>query len=332
MNGDSLITGITPKRTSAIVQPMPRRLVPMNPRPPTADDSGGSDSTLPSPESSPEQGHLQRSPTRIDLPPRRNTAFSVNDLLGRTGPMKPEVYPSTPVFPGPACMPRMHPYPTYPAAHVFPNRITDARKNQDISTLCDKEAASPRDDPPKRIPSPTRPRRSLTSSPESPISDSSISDPNSSTDRDSSPHPYKTITDKKSNRTNYTPMQVRQLEKIFLETPYPEHEVYEQLSKDLSIPEPRLKVWFQNKRARCKRRAEDKIAYPTPYPFPMMPMAFPYGMMTGALGSPPESTPQSIPKSMFPYAASPSPLMMYPGAGYPSHLYPYLHPQMYVQQ
>ncbi|XP_067685351.1 homeobox protein vent1-like [Haliotis asinina] len=329
MYQDSLKPENTPKRTSAIVQPMLRRLNQ------TADDSEDSDSAI-TPESSPEQypsnGYLHRSPTRIDLPPRRKTAFSVNDLLGKSGPVKPEVHPSTPVFPGPVFMPKMSPYPTYPSVHMLSNRTVDVRKYQDTTVLCKKEDALPVNDPPKRMPSPARPRRSLTSSPESPISDSSISDSSSSTDRDTSPHHYKTATDKKSNRTNYTPMQVRQLEKIFLETPYPEHEVYEQLSKDLSIPEPRLKVWFQNKRARCKRRAEDKIAYNPPYPFPVMPIGFPYGMMTGALGSPPESTPQSLPKSMFPYAASPSPIMMYPGAGYPPHLYPYLHPQMYVQQ
>ncbi|ESO93602.1 hypothetical protein LOTGIDRAFT_70713, partial [Lottia gigantea] len=57
----------------------------------------------------------------------------------------------------------------------------------------------------------------------------------------------------KKARTNYTPEQVRGLEKVFLETPYPEPEAMEKLSKELEIPEQKLKVWFQNKRARWRR-------------------------------------------------------------------------------
>ncbi|ESP01743.1 hypothetical protein LOTGIDRAFT_70438, partial [Lottia gigantea] len=58
---------------------------------------------------------------------------------------------------------------------------------------------------------------------------------------------------KKNSRTNYSPQQVRSLEKIFLDTPYPESEVMEQLSRDLDIPEKNLKIWFQNKRARWRK-------------------------------------------------------------------------------
>lgn len=47
---------------------------------------------------------------------------------------------------------------------------------------------------------------------------------------------------KKNTRTNYSPQQIRSLERIFLDTPYPESEVMEQLSRDMDIPEKNLKV------------------------------------------------------------------------------------------
>ena len=47
---------------------------------------------------------------------------------------------------------------------------------------------------------------------------------------------------KKKSRTNYTPAQVRSLERVFLENPYPESLMMEELSKTLNIPEQKLKV------------------------------------------------------------------------------------------
>ncbi|ESO89161.1 hypothetical protein LOTGIDRAFT_154248 [Lottia gigantea] len=85
--------------------------------------------------------------------------------------------------------------------------------------------------------------------------------------------PEKT-TSKKNSRTNYSPQQVRSLEKIFLDTPYPESEVMEQLSRDLDIPEKNLKIWFQNKRARWRKRVRDnKPAFPPMNPSYIPPVA-----------------------------------------------------------
>ncbi|CAG2194840.1 unnamed protein product [Mytilus edulis] len=86
---------------------------------------------------------------------------------------------------------------------------------------------------------------------------------------------------KKKVRTNYSPSQVQALEKIFHENPYPEPETMEMLASDLNIPEAKIKVWFQNKRARWRRRAAENPhpAYMTPMSPMMSPMHASYGMV-----------------------------------------------------
>ncbi|XP_060554241.1 pituitary homeobox 1-like [Ruditapes philippinarum] len=62
---------------------------------------------------------------------------------------------------------------------------------------------------------------------------------------------------KKNARTNFTNEQVKALLKIFYETPYPDSEMMENIGKDLNITEKQVKIWFQNKRARWRRRVSD---------------------------------------------------------------------------
>ncbi|CAC5397183.1 RAX [Mytilus coruscus] len=62
----------------------------------------------------------------------------------------------------------------------------------------------------------------------------------------------------KRNRTNYTTGQIQELERTFLGNQYPDHRTLELLCRDLSIPESRLKIWFQNKRAKCRRQGKEK--------------------------------------------------------------------------
>ncbi|XP_060554240.1 homeobox protein unc-42-like [Ruditapes philippinarum] len=62
---------------------------------------------------------------------------------------------------------------------------------------------------------------------------------------------------KKNSRTNFTNEQVKALMKIFHETPYPDSEMMENIGKDLNITEKQVKIWFQNKRARWRRRVSD---------------------------------------------------------------------------
>ncbi|XP_045207028.2 pituitary homeobox 1-like [Mercenaria mercenaria] len=87
---------------------------------------------------------------------------------------------------------------------------------------------------------------------------------------------------KKKARTNYTNEQVQTLLKIFHENPYPDSEMMEDIAKDLSINEKQVKIWFQNKRARWRRRVNDnKNNQPQSF-LPMSPMlspVTPYGFM-----------------------------------------------------
>ncbi|XP_067684078.1 paired box protein 3 homolog [Haliotis asinina] len=82
----------------------------------------------------------------------------------------------------------------------------------------------------------------------------------------------------------YSSKQVRCLEAVFLCSPYPDSQAYEILAEELGLPEKKLKIWFQNKRARSKRRQSDQhrtqipSLQPQPYMLPsatMMPTAFP---------------------------------------------------------
>ncbi|KAL4226549.1 Homeodomain [Mactra antiquata] len=87
---------------------------------------------------------------------------------------------------------------------------------------------------------------------------------------------------KKKARTNYTNDQVQALLKIFHENPYPDSEMMENIGKDLGIPENKIKIWFQNKRARWRRRVSENMnTYPQPFlPVPaMMSPVAPYGFM-----------------------------------------------------
>lgn len=62
----------------------------------------------------------------------------------------------------------------------------------------------------------------------------------------------------KRNRTNYTNRQIQELERMFLGNQYPDHGALELLCRDLGIPETRLKIWFQNKRAKSRRQGKEK--------------------------------------------------------------------------
>ncbi|CAC5397182.1 unnamed protein product [Mytilus coruscus] len=84
----------------------------------------------------------------------------------------------------------------------------------------------------------------------------------------------------KKNRTTYTPSQVQTFERAFQENPYPDSAKIETLAIDLNIEEQNVKIWFQNKRARCRKRAQEKPQQNAlPYMSPMMPTMGMYGML-----------------------------------------------------
>lgn len=78
----------------------------------------------------------------------------------------------------------------------------------------------------------------------------------------------------RKQRTVFETPQLEMLETRFKANPYPSSDEYESLATKISIDEARLRIWFQNRRARYRRSSKNTTTSPLPvtkYPAPSFP-------------------------------------------------------------